>query len=846
MKPLLLSTLLLLAPGSGALAQRPDAPARDEEGGRASGKKEKQEIKPYDEVVTEGFTTSSGLFRVHREGNRILYEILPEALGKDLLWVTQIAETQAGFGFGGTGVGNRVVRWEMHGDNVLLRDVKYALRAAEEGSIVHSVEKSSLAPILASLPVLAWGKDRAPVVDVSALFTDDVREFSAKERLGASGVDKDRTFVESIKAFPRNVETRVLMTYRLNSEREGGGSTPSPRGPRGGGNRDRSLGAVTVLLHHSMIALPDAPMTPRVFDDRVGFFSVAFEEYGSQDQAVETVRYVTRWRLEKKDPSAAISEPAEPIVFYVGREVPEKWRPWVKQGIEMWRPAFEAAGFANAIRAEDPPDEREDPDWDAEDARYSVIRWLPATIENAMGPHVHDPRTGEILEADILVYHNVIKLVRDWYFVQASPNDPRAQALPLPDDVIGEALAYVIAHEVGHSLGFPHNMKASSSYTVEELRDAEFTAKYGTEASIMDYGRFNYVAQPGDGARLIPLIGPYDFFAVEWGYRSYAGPEEEQAGLEALVAKQVGDPKLRFGDPNPGEDPSQQTEDLGSDPIRSTELGLLNIDRVAGYLVDACCKEGEDYDTLRNMYDALLGQRDRELGHVANVIGGFTRENLWYGDAERVYHPVDAAKQREALAFLQSHAFQTPTSILGDDVLLRLESNGAPERVLRGQRRLLETLMSEERIDRMAEHVARAGADAYAPVEMLAELATGIWSELDAEGPVVIDLYRRNLQRAHVELLGSKLTRAEAGAQGSDEGTSPTSDLPALARGLLAEILRRIDLALASARAEEDVTTRLHLLDAQARIRQFLNPLLEREDPWQVRESLGTLPARGQ
>ena len=272
-----------------------------------------------------------------------------------------------------------------------------------------------------------------------------------------------------------------------------------------------------------------------------------------------------------------------------------------------------------------------------------------------MGPHVHDPRTGEILESDILMYHNVLKLIRDWYFVQASPNDPRAQTLPLPDDLIGECLAYVVAHEVGHTLGFPHNMKASSSYTVEQLRDPEFTKKNGTEASIMDYGRFNYVAQPGDGARLIPIIGPYDKFAVEWGYKEFKDAktyEEEKKELDEIVARQLKDPTLRFGDPNPAEDPSQQTEDLGSDPIAATDARpqehrprrrLTSSRRPRRRARTTTCSS--------NMYDQLVNQRNRELGHVANLVGGFVRNNVWFGDGDRVYDPVagDAAAQGRAL-----------------------------------------------------------------------------------------------------------------------------------------------------------------------------------------------------
>jgi len=800
------SAILFLTAASSALPQRPEGKKPDKPGD----KDKKEKIKPYDEIITEEFETSQGLFRVHTADDKVFFEIPRDALDTDLLWVTQLAETQAGFGYGGTGLGRRIVRWEIRNDDVLLRDIKYTIRGDEGDSIRHSLKATSLAPIIEVFPIKAWGRDQAPVIDVTDVYTSDLPEFSAKRRLDASGVDKKRSFVETVKAFPENIETKVFMTYKLSSKP----SSSSP-GRRSAPRRDRSQGAVTVKLHHSMIKLPEDPAVPREHDDRVGFFSVSFEDYDGIDHEVETVRYITRWRLEKKDPEAAVSEPKEPIVFYVGRGVPDKWRPYVHKGIEMWQPAFEAAGFKNAILAADPPSEREDPNWDAEDARYSTIRWLPSTIENAMGPHVNDPRTGEILEADILMYHNVIKLVRDWYFVQASPSDPDAQKLPLPDETVGEALAYVVAHEVGHSLGFPHNMKASSSFTVDQLRDPEFTARNGCEASIMDYGRFNYVAQPGDGATLIPKVGPYDFFAVEWGYRQYADEEAREAGMAELVVRQIEDPVLRFGNPNPREDPTQQTEDLGSDPIAATELGLHNIDRVAGYLVEACCTEGEDYDLLDNMYDELLAQRNRELGHVANLVGGFVRTNLWYGDAEKRFSPVAAEKQREAIRFLNEHAFTTPESLIRDDILLRLEATGIADRILSSQKRLLSGLIDKERIDRMAELVERTSEDVYTPIAMMKDMTHGIWGELYSK-PVSIDLYRRNLQRAHVETLAGFL----------GEEADWDSDLPALARGELSALLWVISSALPG-NEDMDDSSRMHLVDMQSRIREHLNPLLE-------------------
>ena len=429
-----------------------------------------------------------------------------------------------------------------------------------------------------------------------------------------------------------------------------------------------------------------------------------------------------------------------------------------------------------------------------------------------MGPHVHDPRTGEILEADILMYHNILKLTRDWYFVQASPNDPRAQQFPMPDDLIGELITYVVAHEVGHTLGFPHNMKASSSYTIAQLRDPKFTAEYGTEASIMDYGRFNYVAQPGDGARLIPLIGPYDKFAVEWGYKPFPDArtfEQEKVKLDEIVARQVKDATLRFGDPN-GVDPSSQTEDLGSDAVAATELGLKNLDRVAALLVKATVKKGEDYSLLQNMYDQLVGQRNRELSHVVSTLGGSVESNLWFGDADKRYDPVPGDKQKQAIAFLNAQAFQTPASLVLPDIVDRLEANGVADRILSAQTGLLRQLITDNRSKRMAEQAARDPKTAYSPQAMLADLRNGIWSELKGD-PVDVDLYRRNLQRSFVEILDGEVGR---------EVTS--SDLPALTRSELQTLHDEIVATLSQKKVLP--ATQVHLQDLKFRIAQALMP----------------------
>jgi len=797
-----------------------------------------QEPQPYERVITKDAKSKKGIFTVHQVKDKYYYEIPKSEMGKDFLWVSQIQRTTLGVGYGGQALGSRVVRWELSDNNrVYLRTVNYSIVADPKLPIAQAVADANNESILMAFPVAAWGPNGdTAVIDVTRLYTTDIYEFSAKQRLGATAMDPTRSYIERVSPYPQNIEVEVTQTYTRNPTPAGLGGGQGP----GGGSQQQGMppGSASVVLHHSMVKLPENPMMPRLFDERVGYFSTSNYDFGRDEQKATQRTFITRWRLEKKDPNAELSEPVKPIVYYIDSATPVKWRPYLIAGVEAWQKAFEAAGFKNAIIAKVAPTKQEDPDFSPEDVRYSVIRWLPSTIENAVGPHIHDPRTGEILDADIQFYHNVMNLAKDWYFLQVGPLDKRAQKFPIPDELMGKLLQYVVCHEVGHTLGFQHNMKASSEYPQEKIRDAAWLHKMGHTPTLMDYSRFNYVAQPEDNVAvedLIPGIGPYDVWATEWGYKPIPEaktPDQERSFLDSWARQQDETPWYRFStDGSAGSDPGEETEAVGDqDAIKSTALGLKNLQRVSKMLVPATTNDrGANYDDLSEIYGRMLGQWSLEMNHVANIVGGFNSQEKHIGQTGVRFTPMPADHQRDAVRFLNENAFATPTWAIDKDILRKIEPTGALSRVRNAQDSVLNNLLSSSRFSRLIEQDALDGASAYQATDFLADVRKGVWGELDTASPS-IDAYRRNLQRAYLDVANNKLN---AGPEALPQG------LPANLRALFAtsgdeKEFYRAELRMLQAEVSralprtKDAATRVHLAAVRDEISEILNPNKDR------------------
>jgi hypothetical protein len=768
-------------------------------------KPKKGAIQPYNKVVTKDHKTDEGLFNVHTKDEKYLFEIPDSLIGRQMLMVTRIAKAFNGISWNLGKQNTQVLRWEKKGKKILLRVVSHKVVADENLPIHEAVVNLNFEPVLFSFPIKAINKNanNAIVIDATTLFSTDVASLgfptSKRKQYKVTRMDAKRSFIERVNSYPKNIEVRHVKTYGANA-------APS--------NRD--LGSISMELSNSMILLPKVPMKRRYADDRVGWFSRSQVDYGLEAQKSKTVRYLDRYRLEVKDEDIAkfkrgeLVEPKKQIVYYVDRSTPEKWIPFIIQGVNDWQVAFEAAGFKNAIIAKRAPTKEEDPEYSPEDVRYSVIRYLASPIPNAQGPHVSDPRSGEILESDINWYHNVMSLLQGWYFVQTAAINPEAQKVGFKTEVMGELIKFVSSHELGHTLGLPHNMGSSSAYPVDSLRSATFTKKFGTAPSIMDYARFNYVAQPQDkGVALMPNIGIYDKHSINWGYRPILGKtaEEEKPILDSWILKHAGDPMYRFGRNN-RIDPSSQTEDLGDDGIKASNYGIANLKRIVPNLMKWTGKKGENYADLKEMYGHVLGQFNRYNGHVTTIIGGVIEDNKTSDQKGAIYTHVTKARQKKAVKYLNDELFTTPSWVINKAIIDRTESSGVTNRIKGMQTRTLRGVLNESRIIRMVDNQTLNGSKAYTVLSMMSDLRRGIWAELYSRKS--IDAFRRNLQRAHVSRLGFLMSK------GAD-----ISDIKPIVRGELNRIKRDTKKAIATA---PNTLTRYHLQDVVERIDTILDP----------------------
>ncbi len=786
-------------------------------------KKDTKKEKTYSDIITDKAVTDNGLFDVHKIDDKYYYEINDSLLGRDMLMVTRIVKMATELPLSRHKMSEQVLKWEKFDNNILLKQASYSKFANDSLPISIAVSNSNFEPIIASFKISVKNKDKnSYVIDVTSLYKNDVKMFgfpqSTRKTYKISSLDSKLSFIESIRSFPLNIETKHIKTYKSSDSRNG---------------------QISMVLNNSMVLLPKEPMRRRYFDERVGWFTSSQTDYGIDNQEAETVRYLDRWRLEVKDEdiekykNGELVEPKKPIVYYLDPATPKKWRKYLKDGIEDWNVAFEAAGFKNAVIVKYPPTKEEDPDWSPEDVRYSTVRYLASPSLNANGPHVSDPRSGEIIESDINWYHNVMKLLRNWYFVQTAAVNPEARGVEFKNEVMGELIRFVSSHEFGHTIGLPHNMGSSSAYPVDSLRSATFTKKYGTAPSIMDYARFNYVAQPGDeGVALMPSdwdtpnVGVYDIYSVKWGYKPIldVSEEEEKSVLRSWIREKENDLTYRFG-PSGAIDPSAQTEDLGDNAVKASEYGIANLKRIIPNLIEWTTEDGETYDELEYMYNQVLGQFRRYMGHVANNIGGVYQ---YYKTADQdgaVYTHVSKEHQKACVNFLNNHLFNTPYWMIEKDILNKIEFAGMTNRIRTVQSSYLNNILDFGKMARMIENEALNGNNAYTIENFMNDVKNGIWSEL--RNGKKIDVYRRNLQRTYIQRLGYIMANEQPRRQGSfwANYTTPVnvavSDIRSSTLGTLLNLRKELSK---SVKKYSDQNTKNHLTYCIGLINNALNP----------------------
>lgn len=713
------------------------------------------------EIAVPQYQVGKGMFNIYYKNHNYYFEIPDSLLGRDMLVVNKLQKVPLELNDAGVNRGTnyetQMIRFEHDSitRKILVRQIRPLPESPAGDAITQSVKNNFISPLIASFQTESRDASRKSylikVNDIYNGLETSINNVFDNINLGTSAI-KDLSRIVHIKSFPNNVVATSELTTRV---REG-----------------MSTVNVTVEVSSSLVLLPEHPMTGRLDNPKVGYFTKDFLYFSDAQQKTEEKKYITRWRLEPKPEDreaylrGELVEPAKPIVFYIENSTPYRWRKYIKQGIEDWQTAFERAGFKNAIIARDLPDSLA---VDADDINYSVVTYAASSKANAMGPSILDPRSGEILEADIMWWHNVISMVQEWITVQTGACIPEARGVKLPDEMMGDAIRFVACHEVGHSLGLRHNMMGSWTFPTDSLRSKAFTDRMNsTASSIMDYARYNYVAQPEDGVTAVsPHIGPYDLFAIEYGYRWYGlpTPEAEKDVLFNFLSKHSG--RLykysEAQDPRAAVDPRAQNEDLGDDPVKSSRLGIENLKRVVPEIIKwtTTGEKGQSYEEASRLYYAVIMQWNNYLYHVMTNIGGIYIENTTVGDGVQTYTHVEKEKQAESLDFLLDEVLCYPrwlfdTPISDYTFLLRKNPNGmveyAPNQVLKNtQGYIFWDLLSNDRLMRMLENELKNGKKAFTVVEMMDKMHRSIFATTLKGG--IPDVMERNVQKGFIDAL---------------------------------------------------------------------------------------------